>query len=100
METNSAIRERDDINLNEPKRYRVVLHNDDFTTMEFVVLILTTIFGKSEDEANEVMMHVHQKGNATAGIYTYDIAKSKANKATKQARENGFPLKLTVESEE
>ena len=67
--------------------------------MEFVVLILTTIFGKTEIEANDIMITVHKEGKGVAGIYSFDIAHSKANKASKKARENGFPLKLTVEKE-
>lgn len=99
METNPAVRDKENTNLKEPSRYIVILHNDDFTTMEFVVLILTTIFGKTEAEANDIMIKVHKDGKGIAGIYTFDIAHSKANKASKKARENGFPLKLTVEKE-
>ncbi|WP_024993774.1 ATP-dependent Clp protease adaptor ClpS [Phocaeicola paurosaccharolyticus] len=99
MDTNSAVKEKDNTNLKEPSRYSVILHNDDFTTMEFVVLILTTIFGKTEGEANEIMIQVHKDGKGIAGVYSFDIAHSKANKASKKARDNGFPLKLTVEKE-
>ena len=99
METNSSVKEKENAKLKEPSKYSVILHNDDFTTMEFVVLILTTIFGKSETEANEIMMQVHKEGKGIAGVYSYDIAHSKANKAKKKAHENGFPLKLTVEKE-
>ena len=99
METNSSVREKENTNLKEPSRFNVILHNDDFTTMEFVILILTTIFGKSEVEANEIMMQVHKEGKGIAGVYSYDIAQSKTNKASKKARECGFPLRLTVEKE-
>ena len=80
----------------EPRRYKVVIYNDDFTTMDFVVKILTTVFFKSENEAEVLMMSVHKSGSAVVGIYSYDIALSKVRKATDMAREEGFPLKLTV----
>ena len=78
------------------RRYKVVIYNDDFTTMDFVVKILTTVFFKSTIEAEALMMSVHKSGSAVVGIYSYDIALSKVRKATDMAREEGFPLKLTV----
>ena len=95
----SQLRERSRTNLKEPKRYKVIIHNDDFTTMDFVVMILTQVFFKSEEEATTLMLQVHHSDKAVVGIYTYDIAVSKANKATHMAREQGFPLRLTVEPE-
>ena len=95
----SQLRERSRTNLKEPKRYKVIIHNDDFTTMDFVVMILTQVFFKSEEEATALMLQVHHYDKAVVGIYTYDIAVSKANKATNMAREQGFPLRLTVEPE-
>ena len=95
----SAVRERQRTELREPKRYKVTIHNDDFTTMEFVVMILTTVFHKSEPEANELMLTVHHSDKAVVGIYTYDIAVSKVKKATRMAREAGYPLRLTYEPE-
>ena len=71
-----------------------------FTTMEFVVKILTTVFFKSTMEAEALMMQVHKSESAVVGIYTYDIARSKVQKATRMAREEGFPLRLTVTPEE
>ena len=93
----TSIRERERTNLKEPRLYKVIFHNDDFTTMEFVVKILTTIFQKDEAEAENLMMQVHTNGRATAGIYTLDIAMTKTNKTMKMAREEGFPLRLTYE---
>ena len=84
------------VSLKEPARYKVVVYNDDFTTMDFVVRILTSVFFKSEKEAEMLMMTVHKNGSAVAGIYSYDIALSKVRKATGMAREEGYPLKLTV----
>ena len=96
----SSIRERQDTSLKEPRRYKVIIHNDDFTTMEFVVMILEQVFFLNEESANALMLKVHHADKAVVGIYTYDIAVSKVRKATNMAREEGFPLRLTVEPEE
>ena len=96
----SSIRERQRIDLREPRRYAVTIYNDDFTTMEFVVMILKQIFFKSEAEAEALMLQVHHSDKAVVGIYSYDVATSKVRKATNMAREAGFPLRLTVEPEE
>ena len=79
---------------------KVIIHNDDFTTMEFVVNVLTTVFYKSHPEAETLMLAVHKAGSAVVGIYSYDIAKSKINKATTMARNEGYPLRLTLAPEE
>jgi ATP-dependent Clp protease adaptor protein ClpS len=91
------IREHERTILKEPRLYKVILHNDDFTTMDFVVKVLITVFKKAEAEAQNLMMEVHVKGRATAGIYTLDLAISMTNKSMKMAREEGFPLRLTYE---
>ena len=96
----SSIRERQRTNLQEPRRYKVIIHNDDFPTMEFVVMVLKQVFFLSEEHAQALMLKVHHSNYAVVGIYTYDIAVSKAKKATNMARENGFPLRLTVEPED
>ena len=95
----TSIRDRQRTDLREPRRYKVTIYNDDFTTMEFVVKILTEVFFKSETEAEALILKVHHSDKAVVGIYSYDIAVSKKNKATKMAREAGFPLRLTVEPE-
>jgi ATP-dependent Clp protease adaptor protein ClpS len=95
----SATRERQKTNLREPKRYKVTIYNDDFTTMDFVVMILTQVFFKSQIEAETLMLQVHHSDKAVVGIYSYDVVTSKARKATKMAREAGYPLRLTVEPE-
>lgn len=82
-----------------PKNYNVIFHNDDFTTMEFVVYVLKAIFHKNEADAERIMMKVHMEGSAIAGTYSKDIAESKAKKTMKLARDNNFPLLLTVEEE-
>lgn len=96
----SSIRERQRTDLREPRRYKVIIYNDDFTTMEFVVMILKQVFYKSEVEAETLMLQVHNSGKAIVGIYSYDVATSKVNKAISMAREEGFPLRLVAEPEE
>ena len=93
----SATKERQRTDLREPRRYKVTIYNDDFTTMEFVVTILTQVFFKSEAEAEALMLKVHHSDKAVVGVYSYDVATSKVRKATTMAREEGFPLRLTVE---
>ena len=81
----------------EPPLYKVLLHNDDFTTMEFVVWVLESIFNMQEEQAIQVMLNVHLRGAGVAGIYTYEIAQTKVEKATSLAREQEFPLLVTME---
>ena len=81
----------------EPPRYAVILHNDDYTTMEFVVEVLTVDFSRPYEEAMGLMLKVHEEGKAIAGVYSHEIAESKVAKVTEKARTNGFPLKLTLE---
>jgi len=95
----STTRERQRTNLCEPRRYKVTIYNDDFTTMEFVVKILIEVFFKPKVEAEALMLQVHHSDKAVVGIYSYDIAVSKVTKATVMAREAGFPLRLTYEPE-
>jgi len=84
----------------EPKHYRVVFHNDDFTTMEFVVEVLKTVFFKNDSEAKTLMLAVHTKGKAVVGLYPRDIALSKSQKATRMAKSAGYPLRITCEPDE
>lgn len=83
----------------EPPMYKVLLHNDDFTTKEFVVHILVSIFSKTLDVATKLMWEVHRNGVGVAGIYPLEIAETKVNVVSMTARENGFPLQLTLEKE-
>jgi ATP-dependent Clp protease adaptor protein ClpS len=85
--------------LTEPPQYKVMLHNDDFTPKEFVVEILVGVFNKSIDEATGIMWQAHRNGIGLCGIYPYEVAETKVNVAVDAARENGFPLRLTVEEE-
>ena len=95
----TAVRDRTCTNLREPRRYKVIIYNDDFTTMEFVVLVLTSVFFKSAEEAEALMLAVHKNGSAVVGIYSYDMAISKVRKATMMAREENFPLRLECKPE-
>jgi ATP-dependent Clp protease adaptor protein ClpS len=99
LETNTIIIEKNNIKEKLPNKYKVLMYNDDFTTMEFVVAVLVEIFNKTIDEANYIMIEVHNKGIGIAGVYPFDIAISKLNKAQTLARKEGFPFKLTVEEE-
>jgi len=81
----------------EPALFKVLLHNDDYTTMDFVVHVLQTIFNMPEDQAIQVMLNVHVKGIGIAGIYTYEVAEMKVAKTTAVAREQEFPLLCTIE---
>lgn len=80
-----------------PPERKVVFYNDDFTTMDFVVDVLVSIFNKSQDEAEILMQQVHNNGSSVVGTYTFDIAVSRANLTTQIARKNGFPLRVEVE---
>lgn len=83
----------------EPPLYKVLLLNDDYTTMEFVIEILVYIFKKSAEEATRIMLQVHHEGVGVCGVYTYEVAETKVNIVETAARENGFPLKCTMEKE-
>ena len=80
-----------------PEMFKVVLLNDDYTTMEFVVHVLETVFNKPSPEAFRIMMQVHIKGKGVCGMYTYEIAETKVSTVHEMARDNGFPLRATVE---
>lgn len=94
--TDTALREREIYKLKEPHHYAVVMYNDDFTPMDFVVEILMTVFRKSQEEAVELMMTVHKGGEAVVGKYTYDIAASKRNKALTMAKTAGYPFRVEM----
>lgn len=97
METKHIVSEKTKIKLKKPKQYKVIMHNDDYTTMEFVIEVLIKIFNKKLEEANQIMMDVHKRGKGVAGIYSYDIATTKLGTAMAWAKEEGFPFKLTLE---
>ncbi len=86
-----------DQELKEPDMYSVILHNDHYTTMEFVVDVIVSIFQKPEIEAEKIMMDVHRKGKGAVGAYPYDIAATGCARVKQMAREREFPLKCTIE---
>lgn len=98
-EHDSDVLTESDTKLEKPKLYKVLLHNDDFTTMEFVVFVLQHVFMRSDAEAFTIMLKVHNEGVGVAGIYPYEVASMKAEKAMNLSRANEFPLLCTVEEE-
>ena len=83
----------------KPRMFKVLLHNDDYTTREFVVMSLTDVFRKSEGDATQVMMHVHLNGVRVAGVYTREVAETKIHKTQTLARRFEYPLQLSMEPE-
>ena len=83
--------------LSPPRDYKVILHIDDFTPMEFVTWILETVFHKNTPEAESIMLDVHKKGKGVAGVYTYEIAEQKVWDTLESAKENQFPLQCSAE---
>jgi len=83
--------------LKKPPLYKVLLHNDDYTTKEFVVQVLQYVFHKEPTEAVQIMLHVHRKGIGVAGVYTYEVAETKVTQVESLARQNEYPLKCTME---
>jgi ATP-dependent Clp protease adaptor protein ClpS len=90
---------RNEQKLDRPKMWRVVLHNDDYTTQEFVVFVLETIFRKPRGEAVAIMMSVHRSGVGVAGVYTHDVAETKVKTTQQMAEQQEFPLLVTMEPE-
>ncbi|MDR1128224.1 MAG: ATP-dependent Clp protease adaptor ClpS [Treponema sp.] len=93
--TKFAVRQKE--RLKEPEEFRVILLNDEYTTMEFVVEILMLVFHKSEEDAGRIMMDVHRKGRGVVAVYPWDIAQTKADQVHSLAREREFPLRCVVE---
>lgn len=93
-----TITERDTV-LVEPPMYRVLLINDDYTPMDFVVEVLMRVFNKSLESATQIMMNVHKKGRGVCGVYTYEIAETKTATVHNMADDNGYPLRSTMEKE-
>lgn len=97
MKPGQVLSQKGKVKVKKPKQYQVIMYNDDYTTMEFVVEVLTSIFNKNEVEAEKIMLDVHRIGKGIAGIYTYDIAMTKTSTAMAWAKEEGFPFKLDIE---
>jgi ATP-dependent Clp protease adaptor protein ClpS len=99
MSVETKIDDKTIVKLSPPTLWKVVFLNDDFTPMDFVIELLTKIFKHSEDAANNITLEIHNEGAAVAGTYIHEIAEQKGLEATKTARANGFPLKITIEQE-
>ena len=96
-QTDGAVKERAKTQKKEPPLYKVVLLNDDYTTMEFVMQVLETVFQKSPAEAYRIMMHVHLNGSGIAGVYPWEVAETKVETVTSLARHAEFPLRAAIE---
>lgn len=99
MSNEIEIELNDELDLQEPKKYKVFLLNDDFSTMDFVIDILVIVFRKSVDEASAIMLNIHNNGRDICGVYTHEIASTKVAQVKTMAREKGFPLKAVMEEE-
>lgn len=97
METNGSSLVKERIDITYPDTYKVLMLNDDFTTMEFVVLVLTSVFRHNAQRAEQLMLAIHEQGQAVVGQYTLDIAQSKVAKVMRLAKEEGYPLRLKIE---
>jgi ATP-dependent Clp protease adaptor protein ClpS len=93
----SRVAEKTRVKARRPKLFKVLLHNDDYTTMQFVVEILERVFEKSPAEAHRIMMQVHTQGHGVCGAYTHEIAETKVSLVHDLAREQGFPLRASME---
>jgi len=98
-QTDEQISSKTEDQTKQPPMYRVLLHNDDYTTMEFVVEVLMYVFNKSPDSAAKIMMNVHRKGVGVCGVYSHEIAETKVDTVHDLARENGYPLRCSMEQE-
>jgi len=94
-----SIKEKIETKIKKPNKYRVIIHNDDYTSMDFVVQVLVGVFKKQVVEATKIMFDVHKKGSGIAGIYSYDVGITKIDQTMQMSEESGFPLKLTLEEE-
>ena len=97
--TGAGAKTRERVLIEEPRQYKVIFYNDDFTTMEFVAHVLQVVFNKPSNEAVLLMLKVHREGQAVVGAYTYDVAMTKASIATAMARDKGYPLRIVCEPE-
>jgi len=96
-QTGGAVKERVETKKQEPTLYKVVLLNDDYTTMEFVIRVLETVFQKSPAEAYRIMMHVHLNGRGIAGVFPWEVAETKVETVTSMAQHAEFPLRAAIE---
>ena len=99
MSNDIEIELEDELDLEEPKKFKVFLLNDDYSTMDFVIDVLVKVFRKSVDESSAIMINIHNNGREICGIYTHEIAATKVAQVKTLAREKGFPLKAVMEEE-
>jgi len=99
VSTDIEIELNDELEFEEPKKFKVFLLNDDYSTMDFVIDVLVKVFRKSIDEASAIMMNIHNHGRELCGVYTHEIAATKVSQVKTMAREQGFPLKAVMEEE-
>jgi len=99
MATNTDLELFDEVKVKYPKKYKVFILNDDYTSMEFVIDILITIFHKSYKQAENIMLEVHKKERGICGVYSHEIAETKVMQVHKKAKDSGFPLKAVMEQE-
>jgi ATP-dependent Clp protease adaptor protein ClpS len=97
--TDGEVQEKTRPKIKRPQLYKVILHNDDYTTMQFVVEVLESVFHKSPAEAHRIMMHVHTRGFGVCGAYPYEVAETKVALVHDLAREHGYPLRASLEEE-
>ena len=93
----TKVRTKTEKKVEKPRLYKVLLHNDDYTTMEFVVHVLMSVFHHQETEATQIMLHVHKKGVGVAGVYTKEIAETRIGQVHDLAKEHDFPLRCSME---
>ena len=100
MPTNIEFELYDAIKTKYPKKYKVFLLNDDYTSMDFVIDVLMSIFHKEHEDAKKIMLEVHEKGKGLCGIYSFEVAETKVIQVKRKAKDNGFPLKALLEEEQ
>jgi ATP-dependent Clp protease adaptor protein ClpS len=88
-----------DLELHEPQMFKVLLHNDDYTSMDFVVEVLMGIFHKTHAQAEQIMLQIHEKDKAICGVYSFEIAQTKVQQVKQRAKQNEFPLLATIEED-
>src|SRR5689334_18024661 len=98
-DTETVIQDQTREKIDKPRLWKILLHNDNYTTMEFVVLVLMSVFRKNQVQAIRIMLDVHQKGIGVVGTYTHEVAETKVARVTEMAREAEFPLLCTMEPE-
>lgn len=94
-----VLEEKEELEITEPNLWRVIMLNDDVTTMDFVVGLLVLVFHKSADEAVELMLTIHAQGSAVVGLYTHEVAEEKMETCIRAARADGFPLQVIIEED-